>query len=181
MITYIVSIDSNGECRVRSIRDFRPFSKDFVNLMKISKLSFHFQVIITFRIGWRRSYSYRTFCTQSTISSGHLIGINGYLKCRDRCYGNVGSLVFKCTDFSTNEDWTIGTNSFQYTFPIPSISPRYYQVRLVSNDLYKLWLKQKVAFMTFMAEMMHRCIPLRNKQLRRIPLKVRALPAKIIY
>ena len=102
--------------------------------MKISKLSFHFQVIITFRIGWRRSFSSSTFCTQSTISSGQLIGINGYLECQHRCYGRVGSLYFRCTDFSTNEDWTIGTNSFQYTFPIPSISPRYYQVRLVSSD-----------------------------------------------
>ena len=139
MITYIVSIDSNGEWRVRSIRDFPPFSKDFVNLMKISKLSFHFQVIITFRVGWRRSFSLSsTFCSQSTISSGQLIGINDYLQCRDRCYGSVGSLLFRCTDFSINEDWTIGTNSFQYTFPIPSISPRYYQVRLVSSDLYKL-------------------------------------------
>ncbi|XP_015760399.1 PREDICTED: uncharacterized protein LOC107339598 isoform X2 [Acropora digitifera] len=85
-------------------------------------------VVITFRIGWRRSFSYRTFCTQSTISSGQLIGINGYLQCRDRCYGRVGSLLFRCTDFGINEDWTTGTNSFQYTFPIPSVSPRYYQV-----------------------------------------------------
>ena len=100
--------------------------------------SFRFQVIITFRIGWRRSYDSSTSCDQSTISSGQLIGIDDYLKCQDRCYGNVGSLKFSCTDFSVSEDWTIGTNSFQYTFPIPSISPRYYQVKLVYSDLYKL-------------------------------------------
>ena len=94
-------------------------------------------MIITFRIGWRRSYDSSTFCDQSVINSGQLIGINDYLSCSRRCYGDVGLLRFRCTDFSINEDWTIGTNSFQYTFPIPVMSPRYYQVRLVVNPLTK--------------------------------------------
>ena len=126
------------------------------------KLSLHFQVIITFRIGWRRSYNSDTFCDQSTISSGQLIGINGYLQCRDRCDGSIGSLQFRCTDFSANEDWTIGTNSFEYTFPIPGILPRYYQVRLVCSDLYKIMNEAESSF-TFMAYMMHSYIPLRRK------------------
>ncbi|XP_078378906.1 integrin beta-like protein A [Oculina patagonica] len=85
-------------------------------------------VIITFRIGWRSTYNSFTFCDQSTINSGQLIGINDDLECRDRCSGSVGKLLFRCTDFSTNEDWTTGTNSFQYTFPVPAYLPPYYQV-----------------------------------------------------
>jgi len=96
-------------------------------------------VIVTFRIGWRRSYDYSTFCDQGIINSGQLIGINDYLICQDGCYGNVGSLLFRCTDFSVNEDWTIGTNSFQFTFPVPVMSPRYYQARLVVS----LWRRAK--------------------------------------
>ena len=134
----------------------------FLFLKNCQKLSLHFQAIITFRIGWRRSYNSYTFCDQNTISSGQLIGINGYLQCRDRCLGNIGSLQFRCTDFSTNEDWTIGTNSFQYTFPIPSILPRYYQVRLVCSDLYKIMNEAESSF-TFIAYMMHSCITLRKK------------------
>ena len=123
-----------NKCRIQSKINQRFCQLD----VDSEKLSSRFQVIITFRIGWRRSFDSSTFCDQSTISSGQLIGIDHYLECQDGCYGNVGSLYFRCTDFSTNEDWTIGTNSFQYTFPIPRISPRYYQVRLVSSDLYKL-------------------------------------------
>ena len=134
----------------------------FLFLKNCQKLSLHFQVIITFRIGWRRSYSSYTFCDQSIISSGQLIGINDYLQCRDRCSGRVGSLQFKCTDFSTNEDWTIGTNSFQYTFPIPSILPRYYQVRLVCSNLYKIMNEAESSF-TSTVYMMHPYILLRRK------------------
>lgn len=103
-----------------------------------------FQVIITFRIAWRRSYDSYTFCDQSTITSGQLIGVSGYLQCQDGCSGNLGNLYFRCTDFSTTEDWTTGTNSFQYTFPISILSRRYYQVRYITASIgtYPQWNSQ---------------------------------------
>ena len=89
------------------------------------------QVIISFRIGWRRSFSDETECYQSTISSGQLIGPHGELECvyNSPCSGKVGLLYFKCTDFSVKEDWTTGTNSFQYTFVTPVSSAPYYLLR----------------------------------------------------
>ncbi|KAL9963573.1 hypothetical protein ACROYT_G027096 [Oculina patagonica] len=97
-------------------------------------------VIITFRIGWRRSWDSNTFCNQSTINSGQLIGIDDDLECRDRCFGSVGNLLFRCTDFSTTEDWITGTNSFQYTFPVivPDYLPPYFQVSYQGGDWISL-------------------------------------------
>ena len=80
-------------------------------------------------MGWRRSSSRYTLCDQNTINSGRLIGFRDYLECRSGCYGSVGVLYFKCSDFSVHEDWTTGTNSFEYTFPVSS--SRYYEVRFV--------------------------------------------------
>ena len=91
---------------------------------------FPLQVIISFRIGWRRSFSSNTRCSQRTISSGQLIGPYAELRCvHSPCYGRVGLLYFKCTDFSVKEDWTTGTNSFLYTFVIPVSSAPYYPLR----------------------------------------------------
>ena len=88
------------------------------------------QVIISFRIGWRRSFNSFTLCYQSIISSGQLIGPYAELRCvYGPCYGRVGLLYFKCTDFSEKEDWTTGTNTFQYTFGTPVSSAPYYHLR----------------------------------------------------
>ena len=100
------------------------------NFSSVLKGHCSLQVIISFRIGWRRSYSSSTRCYQSTISSGQLIGPYAELRCvYSPCYGRVGLLYFKCTDFSVREDWTTGTNSFQYTFVTPGSSAPYYRLR----------------------------------------------------
>ncbi|XP_068721857.1 uncharacterized protein [Montipora capricornis] len=80
---------------------------------------------MTFRLGFRRSFSSSYFCNQNTISSGSLLGSGGswnadcvsysysYL-CNSRKIGDTG---FRCTDYSTVEDWSIGENNFTYSFP----------------------------------------------------------------
>ena len=72
------------------------------------------QIIITHRIGWRRTFSSATFCDESTIASGRLIGQGGTLQCRTGCSGGLGSMQFQCTDFSETEDWSSGQRTYTY-------------------------------------------------------------------
>ena len=74
---------------------------------------------ISFQISWRRSWSNNKYCDSSTIASGTLIGdySANSLSCYSGCSGTVGSLRFKCTDFSISEDWSYGGNTIYYTFP----------------------------------------------------------------
>lgn len=127
---YVSCFDTSKLRMINNI--WRPFlSAEIMNARDFLYLFlYYFKVTISFRIGWRRSYGSGTRCDQSTISSGQLIGPSGNtLDCREGCYGTVGSLFFRCTDFSVNEDWTTGTNSFQYTFKVSHSSRRYYEVR----------------------------------------------------
>ena len=74
---------------------------------------------IFFHISWRRS---RTdfFCNQSVIESGELIGESGDLECLYGChYGYniiISNVLFMCTDFSVEEDWSFGERRITYTF-----------------------------------------------------------------
>ncbi|XP_074622654.1 uncharacterized protein LOC141880949 [Acropora palmata] len=79
-----------------------------------------------FRLAFRRSYSGYN-CTQSTITNHQLIGnggswrgacVNYYGYNSYQCNsGSIGSTGFFCTDYSSNEDWSMGENNFTYTFP----------------------------------------------------------------
>ena len=83
------------------------------------------QVRFNFRLAFRRS---SVFCDQNTINQSTLISVGSWkAKCisgsNSRCNSSeitVGSANFFCTDYSTSEDWTMGGNTFSYTFPSTS-------------------------------------------------------------
>lgn len=87
------------------------------------QLIFSLQVRFIFRLAYRRSSGHH--CEQSTISQGTLIGEGGSWNAE--CIGAsnpqcpsstaVASTYYHCTDFSVSEDWSMGENSFNYTFP----------------------------------------------------------------
>ncbi|WAQ97902.1 CSMD3-like protein [Mya arenaria] len=68
-------------------------------------------ILIHFRISWRRSGGHS--CDDNTISSGSLIG-SGTMSCLSGCTGDVGSLLYQCTDFDAIEDWTTGRYTVRY-------------------------------------------------------------------
>ncbi|XP_067017043.1 CUB and sushi domain-containing protein 3-like isoform X1 [Acropora muricata] len=77
-------------------------------------------LILRFRMAFRRSFSSSYNCDQSIINSGALRGSGGSWRarcssgyCSSRTIANTG---FQCTDFSVDEDWTMGENNFTYTF-----------------------------------------------------------------
>ena len=84
------------------------------------------QIRFYFGLGFRRSYSYSYNCDQSIKSSGRLLGsgdswraacanYSGYnSQCNSKTIGDTG---FRCTDFSSVEDWSLGENNFTYTLP----------------------------------------------------------------
>ncbi|XP_052795625.1 sushi, von Willebrand factor type A, EGF and pentraxin domain-containing protein 1-like [Mya arenaria] len=74
------------------------------------------KILIHFRISWRRSGGHS--CDDNTISSGSLIG-SGTMSCLSGCTGDVGSLLYQCTDYDATEDWTTGRYTVRYT---PSVS-----------------------------------------------------------
>ncbi|WAQ97895.1 hypothetical protein MAR_022268 [Mya arenaria] len=69
-------------------------------------------ILIHFRISWRRSGGHS--CDDNTISSGSLIG-SGTMSCLSGCTGDVGSLLYQCTDYDATEDWTTGRYTVRYT------------------------------------------------------------------
>ncbi|XP_022794139.1 uncharacterized protein LOC111332922 isoform X2 [Stylophora pistillata] len=76
----------------------------------------------TFRLAFRRS---SIFCDENTINTGGIIGHgnNWIAKCSD--YSSavcsqtfyLAKTRFHCTDFSRDEDWSMGENNFTYSFP----------------------------------------------------------------
>ncbi|XP_074622497.1 CUB and sushi domain-containing protein 3-like isoform X4 [Acropora palmata] len=79
-------------------------------------------LILRFRMAFRRSFSSSYNCDQSIINSGALRGSGGSWIARYRCSsgycssGTIANTGFQCTDFSVDEDWTMGENNFTYTF-----------------------------------------------------------------
>ena len=71
---------------------------------------------ISFHISWRRSFNSEAYCDQTVINSGQLIGVEGELVCEEGCSGLISDLSFRCTDFSSEEDWSFGENSILYNF-----------------------------------------------------------------
>ncbi|XP_078357327.1 uncharacterized protein LOC144642207 isoform X3 [Oculina patagonica] len=78
-------------------------------------------VRFTFRVGWRRS---EVHCNQSTIANGDLIRYGGQWTATCDNVSNplcmysaaIAYTYFYCTDYSEIEDWSIGENTFNYTF-----------------------------------------------------------------
>ena len=103
-------------------------------------LLFSSQVRFNFRLAFRRS---SVFCDQNTINKSTLISAGSWkAKCisgsNSRCNSSeitVGRADFFCTDYSTSEDWTMGGNTFSYTFPSTSRQWSVRYVLLCSDDL----------------------------------------------
>jgi hypothetical protein len=75
------------------------------------------EVQFTARWSWRRS-SYG--CTDSTISSGTLLGPASGIICDVGCaYSgeSIGTTNFYCTKYNVAEDWTLGEKIWTYTVP----------------------------------------------------------------
>ena len=79
----------------------------------------------TFRLASRRSYSSSYDCDPYIISSGSLLGSGDSWTAECANYpGNnsqcnsviIGSTGFRCTDYSSSEDWSMGENNFTHTF-----------------------------------------------------------------
>ncbi|KAJ7377445.1 hypothetical protein OS493_029348 [Desmophyllum pertusum] len=79
------------------------------------------KVTFNFRLAFRRSYRSSYFCDSAMVAQQSIVGSGG------RWYANhdlgiysrlaLGDTGYHCTDFSVNEDWTQGENTFNYTFP----------------------------------------------------------------
>ncbi|KAL9988076.1 hypothetical protein ACROYT_G002476 [Oculina patagonica] len=79
------------------------------------------KVIFNFRLGFRRSFSYSYFCNSAMVANQSIVGSGDtWSASHDRGYYSgrtVADTGYHCTDFSVNEDWTQGENTFNYTFP----------------------------------------------------------------
>ncbi|XP_074622583.1 uncharacterized protein LOC141880862 isoform X6 [Acropora palmata] len=77
-------------------------------------------LILRFRMAFRRSFSPSYNCDQSIINSGALRGSGGswIARCRNSYCSSrtIADTGFQCTDFSVDEDWTMGEKNFTYTF-----------------------------------------------------------------
>ena len=71
---------------------------------------------VFFHLSWRRSYSHATYCDQSVIESGDLIGAGGRLNCEAGCSGSISDVQYTCTDFSVDEDWSFGERLVTHNF-----------------------------------------------------------------
>ena len=74
-------------------------------------------------MSWRNSFNEGTFCDQSVIDSGKLMGESGNLVCQNGCSSQstmITDVLFMCTGFSpstsTGEDWSFGERRSNYTF-----------------------------------------------------------------
>ena len=109
------------------------------------RLLFSSQVRFNFRLAFRRSSQY---CDQDTISQGVLISVGSWkAKCisasNQQCNSSeitVGSADYFCTDYSTSEDWTMGGNTFTYTFPPSSEEWSVRYVILCIDHLRNKWI-----------------------------------------
>ncbi|CAH3173233.1 unnamed protein product, partial [Porites evermanni] len=80
------------------------------------------QLRFTFRLAFRRSSSSLYYCDQNTIGNGSLLGSGDSWRAdRDEtcefCSGQtIADTGFRCTDYSSSEDWSVGENNFTHTF-----------------------------------------------------------------
>jgi hypothetical protein len=70
---------------------------------------------------WRLSFSSATFCNSALISSGSLFGIVADIVCISNCFTAsevVGTTAMQCSAFSSVDDWSYGSYTWQHTFPL---------------------------------------------------------------
>lgn len=78
------------------------------------------KVLFNFRLGFRRSFSNSYYCDNSMVANQSIVGSgDSWRASHDKRYYlsfTVADTGYHCTDFSVQEDWTQGENSFEYTF-----------------------------------------------------------------
>ncbi|XP_052774126.1 uncharacterized protein LOC128212825 isoform X1 [Mya arenaria] len=81
------------------------------------------EVIIDFRISWRMSDNRAFKCDDDVIANGTIIG-GGDIVCDGNCYGIIGQLFYRCTDYSISEDWSSGRGRITETInPLDIFKP----------------------------------------------------------
>ncbi|KAK3597236.1 hypothetical protein CHS0354_004990 [Potamilus streckersoni] len=78
------------------------------------------QIMISYRVSWRRSSGSSHFCNDRVISSGQLLPGEGSIVCSEGCNGTVSQLQYYCTDYSESEDWSTGTRTIRYNLTTTS-------------------------------------------------------------
>lgn len=78
-------------------------------------------VRITYRIGWRRSYTWSDVrCDQTKVEMGTILNEGrAELVCQQGCSGSIADMSFRCTDYSEQENWSFGENDNDVTLPYP--------------------------------------------------------------
>jgi hypothetical protein len=66
------------------------------------------------------TFSSQFICDDDIIQQGTKIGDEGSIECFQNCYGSLGPLVYQCTDYSKNEDWSSGRGQI-----IATLNPSY--------------------------------------------------------
>lgn len=72
---------------------------------------------------WRQNYSPRCYCDQTDIANNKTIGpLNSDILCKLNCLTNVGEIVGStdtyCVSYSTQDNWSYGTATFDHEFPM---------------------------------------------------------------
>lgn len=73
------------------------------------------QIQVTHHISWTRTSNEGGDCDRTVIGFRRLLGQSvGILSCREGCKGDIGTMDYFCTDFSFEEDWSVGRRSYLY-------------------------------------------------------------------
>ena len=70
---------------------------------------------ISFHISWRRDSGQGGMCNSTTVNLGTLFSGRS-LTCHYGCSGIISSQKYFCTEFSSNENWSFGSNVITYDF-----------------------------------------------------------------
>ena len=71
------------------------------------------QILVIHRLAWRRTVliTLASMCDANIVMDQNLIGdrsLDRYITCDVGCSGILGLALYKCTDFSDDEDWSTG-------------------------------------------------------------------------
>ncbi|KAJ8022217.1 Integrin beta-like protein A [Holothuria leucospilota] len=85
-------------------------------------------VLFNYRVAFRTSFSSDHSCNQQTINSGAVNPGEGSLECDNGCTTLNDDFDYRCTDFSTEGDWTTGLGDSAFT-PTSNVFEVFYEGR----------------------------------------------------